>query len=211
TENHRVRQIDLRSGIITTLAGTGERGFSGDGGPAVQASFDGTYGIALDGAGRNLYVADLGNRRIRGINLKTGIISTVAGNGTKGVPADGSRAGGSPLVDPRAVATGSNGTIYVLERGGNALRVVDAGGRIRTLIAPGGGKPDLKGPKHLYVDRGGAVIIADAENNLIRRYAKGELTTLDLGPLKRPHGVYVDRSGVVYICDTYAGRVLRLR
>ena len=81
TQNHRIRRIDLRTGIITTIAGTGERGYSGDGGPAVKAKFDGTFGIALDAGGRNLYVADLGNRRIRRIEIESGIVTTVAGNG----------------------------------------------------------------------------------------------------------------------------------
>ncbi len=211
TQNHRVRRIDMRSGIITTVAGTGERGFGGDGGAAVAARFDGAFGIALDAAGRNLYVADLGNRRVRRINLASGVIDTVAGNGKKSAPADGAMAVSAPLQDPRAVATDRAGNVYVLERSGNALRMVDGTGHIRTLIAPGSGKPDLNGPKHLWVDRDGSVIIADAENNLVRRFRDGVLTTVDAGPLKRPHGVYVDRSGVLFICDSYNGRVLRVK
>jgi DNA-binding beta-propeller fold protein YncE len=210
TQNHTIRRIDLRTGVIATIAGTGERGYSGDGGPAAKAQFNGTFGIALDGGGRRLYVADLGNRRIRMIDLKSGIVTTVAGDGTRGVPPDGAKAIDSPLVDPRAVAVGPKGDVYILERNGNALRVVDTQGRIRTLIAPGSVQPDMKGPKHLCVDRDGSVIIADAENHLIRRYAKGVLTTLDAGQLKRPHGVYVDRSGTLYIADSDNHRVVRL-
>ena len=210
TENHAVRRIDLRTGVITTIAGTGARGFSGDGGPAVQARFDGVYGVALDPGGRRLYVADLGNRRIRMIDLRSGVIATVAGNGSRGVPPDGAPAAASPLVDPRAVAA-SGGAVYILERSGNALRVLDRRGRIRTLIASGTVQPDLKGPKHLCVARDGSVIIADAENHLVRKYANGVLTTLDTGPLKRPHGVYVDRAGALYICDTYNNRILKTR
>lgn len=211
TQNHRIRRIDLRTGIITTIAGTGERGYSGDGGPATQAQFNGTFGIALDAAGRNLYVADLGNRRIRKIDLESGTVTTVAGNGTRGVPADGAIAVESPLMDPRAVAAGAGGNVYILERNGNALRVAGNDGRIRTLIAPGSVSPDMKGPKHLWVDRDGSVIIADAENHLIRRYANGTLVTLDTGPLKRPHGVYVDRDGTLYIADSDNHRVLKVR
>ena len=211
TENHRVRRIDLRTGTITTIAGTGRRGFSGDGGPAVNAEFDGIYGIALDGRGRNLYVADLGNRRIRRIALRSGIVTTVAGNGTKGVPADGAAAAAGPLVDPRAVAADDKGNVYILERGGNALRLLDARGRIRTLIGPEGATPPMKGPKHLCLDRDGGIVIADAENHLIRRYANGALSTIDTGPLRRPHGVYVDSSGTLYICDSDNHRVLKLR
>ena len=211
TQNHRIRRIDLRTGIITTIAGTGERGYSGDGGPAVKAKFDGTFGIALDAGGRNLYVADLGNRRIRRIEIESGIVTTVAGNGTSGVPEDGARATESPLVDPRAVAVDGKGNVYILERNGNALRVLDREGRIRTLIAPGTVKPDMKGPKHLCVARDGSIIIADAENHLVRRYAGGVLTTLETGPLRRPHGVYVDAAGTLYICDTDHNRILKLK
>ena len=210
TQNHRIRRIDLRTGIITTVAGTGEPGYSGDGGPAVKAQFNGTFGIAIDGGGRKLYVADLGNRRIRAIDLKSGIVTTVAGNGTRGVPPDGAKAIDSPLLDPRAVAAGPKGEVYILERNGNALRVVDARGSVRTLIAPGSAQPDMKGPKHLCVDRDGGIIIADAENHLIRRYTKGVLTTLDAGELKRPHGVYVDRAGALYIADSFNHRVVKL-
>jgi DNA-binding beta-propeller fold protein YncE len=210
TENHVIRRIDLGSGTISTVAGTGERGYSGDGGPALKAQFNGTYGLALDRSGQRLYVADLGNRRVRMVDLKSGTISTVAGTGTQGVPPDGAAAAESPLVDPRAVAVGSGGEVYILERSGNALRVLDSAGRIRTLVAPGSVKPDMKGPKHLWVARDGSVIIADAENHLIRKYAGGALTTLDTGALRRPHGVYVDASGVLYIADSENNRVLKL-
>ena len=101
TLNHRVRKIDLKSGLITTAAGT-DKGFSGDGGPATSARFSGIYCISLDPRGERLYLADLDNRRIRMVDLKTGIVSTVAGNGEKGVPADGAEAARAPLVDPRA-------------------------------------------------------------------------------------------------------------
>lgn len=211
TLNHRVRKIDLRSGIITTIAGTGDKGYAGDGGPAVQARFDGVFAIGLGDRGRKLYVADLGNRRIRVVDLKTGVVTTAAGNGTRGVPADGGKATDSPLVDPRAVAADTKGNIYIVERSGNALRVVDKSGRIRTLIAPGSVQPGMKGPKHLCLDRDGSILIADTENHIIRRYARGALTTLDTGPLKRPHGVYLDRTGMLYISDSENHRVLRLR
>jgi DNA-binding beta-propeller fold protein YncE len=211
TQNHRIRRIDLRTRIVTTLAGTGERGYSGDGGPAARAQFNGTYGLALDADGRNLYVADLGNRRIRLIDLKTGIVTTVAGNGERGVPADGAEAAGSPLVDPRAVAVDARGNLYILERNGNALRVVDRSGRIRTPIAPGSVQPDLKGPKHLWIARDGGVIVVDTENHLIRRFANGALTTIDTEPLKRPHGVYEDPSGTLYISDSDNNRIVTLK
>src|SRR5205814_7748526 len=107
------------------------------------------------------------NRRIRKIDLKTGTVTTVAGNGQKSVPPDGDAAVNAPLVDPRAVAVDKKGNIWILERNGHALRVVDAAGKIRTVAGTGkaglsgdGGdalKAQLNSPKHLCVDLGGNV------------------------------------------------------
>ena len=227
TQNHTIRKIDLKTGMMTTIAGTGERAFSGDGGPAAKAAFNGTFGIALNAAQNRLYVADLTNRRVRMIDLKAGTIQTVAGNGERGVPADGSNAAQSPLVDPRAVTVDSKGNVYVLERGGNALRVVDMQGKIRTVIAPGSISPNLNGPKHLCVDKRDNVIIADAENHLIRRYEPKTGKTVTIAgtgekgthvdaadplrtQLNRPHGVAFDSSGTLYISDSYNHRVLKV-
>lgn len=227
TLNHTIRRIDLKTNVITTIAGTGEKGFSGDGGPAAKAQFNGTFALALNKANDRLYVADLSNRRVRMIDLKSGIISTIAGNGQNGEPSDGAEAASSPLVDPRAVTVDSKGNVYILERRGNALRVVDAKGKIRTLIRPGSVTPDLNGPKHLCVDGRDSVIIADAENHLIRRYDPGSgRTTVIAGTgkpgsrihssnplsteLNRPHGVTVNRRGELYVSDSYNHRILKL-
>ncbi len=227
THNNRVGLITLRSHALTSFAGTGAAGYAGDGGTANAAAFKGVFAIALDPAQRNLYIADLSNRRIRRIDLATNLVSTVAGNGEKGVPADGSMAAESPLTDPRAVAADASGNVYVLERGGNALRRVDPNGRIRTLIAPGQFTLNLNGPKHLCTDRQGRVIIADAENNLVRLYdpANGSLRTLagtgkpgitvvNGDPLRtelnRPHGVTIAPDGALIITDSYNHRILRL-
>jgi DNA-binding beta-propeller fold protein YncE len=120
TWNNRVRKIDPKSGIITNFAG-GEKGFGGDGGPAAKAKFGGVYCIAFDPAGKTIYLADLDNRRIRAIDMKTGIVTTIAGNGTKGVPTDGAKATEAPLLDPRAVAADDKGNIWILERGADML------------------------------------------------------------------------------------------
>jgi NHL repeat-containing protein len=241
TWNNRVRKIDAKTGIITTIAGTGQKGYSGDGGPAVQAQFGGIYCVALspgiDARGERLYLADLDNRRIRMVDLKTGIVTTVAGNGERGVPQDGAEARKSPLVDPRAVAVAPNGDVYVLERSGHALRVVNPDGKIRSVVGTGvkgasgdGGdarQATLNGPKHLCLDLEGNVIIADAENHLIRKYlpregkivrvaGTGKKGTAGVGgppeqlDLNQPHGVYVHPSGVLYIVDSSNHRVLKL-
>ena len=145
----------------------------------------GVYCLAFDAEfhGR-LFVADLDNRRIRAIDLTTGNITTIAGNGEKGVPKDSQAATAEPLVDPRAVAVDHSGSVYILERSGNALRVVDVDGKIRTVAgsgksgATGDGGPakeaTFNGPKHLCVDRDNNVLIADTENHLVRKYLSKE-------------------------------------
>ncbi|MCX6897405.1 MAG: hypothetical protein NT105_01775 [Verrucomicrobia bacterium] len=236
TLNNCVRKIDAKTGVITTFAGTGEKGFSGDGGPAAKAKFNGTFSIALDRAGRQLYICDLGNRRIRAMDMKTGLVKTFAGNGQRGVPTDGTDATSSPLTDPRAVCVDSKGNIYILERSGHALRVVERTGKIRTVAGTGkkgfsgdGGdalKAEMNGPKHLYPDLQDNILIADAENNVVRKYipATRKLVrvagtdrkgaALDTNPLKtelaRPHGVYVHTDGTIYIVDSYNNRILKI-
>ncbi len=237
TWNNRVRKIDARTGLITTIAGTGEKGYDGDDGPALKARFGGIYCLALNAKGQRLYLADLDNHRIRVVDLGSGVVRTVAGNGRRGVPEDGADARTAPLVDPRAVAVDAQGNVYILERSGNALRVVDAAGKIRTVAgtgqkgAGGDGGParqaTLNGPKHLCVDRDGNVIIADTENHLIRKYlpregkivrvaGTGKKGAAGLGgpperaELNQPHGVYVHPSGELYIADSSNNRVLKI-
>ena len=235
--NSRVRKINASTGVITTFAGTGKKGFSGDGGPADRAEFGTVIQVALDPAAKHLYVADIDNKRIRRIALETGIVETVAGNGKAGKPEDGTVAKDAPLSDPRAVVAAADGSFYILERGGNALRFVDAAGKIKTVA--GNGKPGLSGdggpaldatmngPKHLCLDRDGSVIIADAENQVVRRYdpktgkitrvaGTGKKGTAGLGgdpiscELARPHGVTIAPDGTLYITDSYNNRVLRI-
>jgi sugar lactone lactonase YvrE len=159
--------------------------------------------------------------------MQTGLIQTIAGNGEKGVPADGARATESPLVDPRAVAVDSQNNVYVLERGGHALRVVRSDGTIRT-VAGTGERGDATGPalqsqfgspKHLAVDGSDNVYIADDQNARIVKYdpqAKTVTTVLGAGAeepnrdLSHPHGVCVHEDGSLYIVDTGHDRIIRL-
>src|SRR6185295_19039684 len=184
TFNNCVRKIDLKTGVVTRVAGTGKKGYSGDGGPAVSADFGGIYCIAFDPKGEKLYLCDLDSRRIRVLALKTGIVTTLAGNGQKGVPKDGEEAKSQPLVDPRAVAADSKGNVYILERGGHALRVVDPAGKIHTVAGTGkaglsgdGGnalQAQMNGPKHLSCDKDDNVLTADTETHTIRLFKPKE-------------------------------------
>lgn len=238
TFGNKVRKVDAKTGLVSTVAGNGKKGFAGDGGPADKAEIGGAFCAELDAKGERLYIADLGNRRIRMVDLATGVITTVAGNGQRGVPVDGTEAKAGPLADPRACAVDSKGNLYILERGGNALRVVDPAGKIRTVVnasgktGSGGDGGDAKaaqmnGPKHLCIDREDNVIIADAENHLIRKYvpATGKILRVagtgkkgsaglngppDKAELNRPHGVYVDAEGTLFITDSYNNRILKI-
>lgn len=223
TLNHRIRKYDPKTGVVSAFAGTGKKGYAGDGGPAKDAEFNGVYCIAFNRNGDKLYVTDLGNRRIRVIHMETRLIHLVAGNGEKGVPKDREQAKASPLVDPRAAAVDSHGRVYLLERSGNVLRVVGPGGKIKTVLK------GLSGPKHLCIDKDDNVIIADTSNHRVIKYhhaAEGDSVTILAGTgkkgnsgaggpalkvdLNEPHGVYVHADGTLYIVDSYNQRVFRL-
>ncbi|MDO8538859.1 MAG: hypothetical protein Q7S40_00350 [Opitutaceae bacterium] len=228
TWNGRIRRVDVSRRTIASVPGFIV--------PAEQARRNGPYCITLDPAGTRLFVADL--RRVHALDLKTGRSRVVAGNGEKGVPADGTTATDAPLFDPRAVATDRHGNVYILERGGHALRVVDRAGKIRTVVNASGKKGSegdggdalqatMNGPKHLCIDHDDSVIIADAENHLVRRYlpstgkivrvaGTGKKGAAGVGgppeqcELSRPHGVTVHRDGTLYIVDSYNNRVLKI-
>jgi sugar lactone lactonase YvrE len=281
---NRLLKVDAK-GVLSHLGGTGKAGFSGDGGPALAAEFNGPHNLAvlpdgnvligdtwaghvrkvdakagtvtslpgysvpaekargsgpycitLDFTGTKLHIADL--TRILELDLNTGKSRVVAGNGKKGRPEDGAVATEAPLSDPRAAAVDRKGNLYILERGGNALRVVTPDGKIKTVVNASGAKggagdggpalaATMNGPKHLCIDLDDNVIIADAESHLIRKFTpkdgklvriagtgkqgKGALggSPLDCD-LARPHGVTVHRDGTLYITDSYNHRILRI-
>jgi uncharacterized protein (TIGR03437 family) len=209
TDHHRVRRISP-AGIVSTLAGTGTAGFSGDGGPAAAAQLNLPYGLAVDLAGY-VYVADLGNSRVRRI-APDGTISTFAGNGTAGSGGDGGAATDARLMQPRNVAADSIGNLYISEFGAHRVRRVTPDGRIATVAGTGlpgfngdgpAGSVLLNSPAGLALDSTGALLIADSANNRIRRLSQGTLTTIG-GPWtgSTPVAVAADLSGTVYMSDT---------
>ena len=225
--NYCIRKIDPATGIISTIAGTGKKGFSGDGANAEKATFSYIMNIYFNPAKDKIYMSDIQNRRVRMVDLKTGMVSTVAGTGKKGKVQEGKLATKTPLLDPRAVAVDSKNRVYVLERGGHMLLRIDKNGKIFRVAGTGkkgfkDGKAkeaQMNGPKYLCVDKDDNVYIADDFNHAIRKYdpQKETLTTI-LGKgfgdpkisLKRPHGVTVHKDGSLYISDSWNDRVLKV-
>ena len=230
---HRIRKV-TPSGIISTVAGDGVGRFSGDGGPATQASLNSPWRLALDGAG-SLYVADRNNYRIRRIS-SAGIITTVAGNGISGFLGDGGPATSASLVDPLAVAVDAAGNLYIADKDGCRIRRVSPSGAISTVAGDGvcrfsgdGGlatAASLCGPHGVTVDRAGNLLIADAYNNRVRKVGlDGIITTVagnggsgysgdgGISPsaaLNTPTAVAADSAGNLYIVDRYNDRIRKV-
>lgn len=221
TDNHRIRKI-TPAGIISTLAGTGHAGYSGDGGRADMAQLDSPYGLAVDSSG-NLYVADFGNQRVRRISTD-GVITTVAGTGQKGATGDGGPAVSAQLMSPRNLVFDSLGNLYISEFEGHRVRKIARDGTISTVAGTGGAGLNL-GPNQasmpalaaqlafpcgLAVDSFDNVYVADSRNNMIRRIANGFLVTVLDGRtdpaflLYSPTGLAIDRSGFIFVTDSTA-------
>lgn len=235
TFNHRIRSFDPATRSVAVVAGTGEAGFSGDGGPARAAAFKQAYCSSLVPAGDAVLVADIGNHRLRQVSLRDGTVVTVAGNGTAGKPADSAAALATPLAGPRAACMTTDGTIYLALREGNAVVEVK-NGVVRTVVNAAGkagyGGDDgpgrdalLAGPKYVSLDRAGRVLIADTENHCIRRYdpESDTITTVAGVPTKagaavgadlrstqlaRPHGCMMAPDGRLVIADSDNDRIL---
>lgn len=228
-----VRRVDARTGIISTVAGNGTAGFSGDGGLATKAQLKQPHSIIFDDAGR-LYICDIGNHRVRRVNLETGIIETFAGTGAPKPTPDGSPVQGTPLNGPRALDFDGRGGLILALREGNAVYRIDltamtyrhlAGTGKSGYTGDGGSAKvaQVAGPKGVSLGRNGDIFLADTESHTIRviRADSGNMETLvgagQLGDgpdgdprlcrLARPHGVFVDGAGNVYIGDSSNHRV----
>ena len=231
-KNHLVRRVDKKTRVITTVAGTGQPGFGGDGGPAAKAQFRQPHSIAFDPQGR-LVLCDIGNNRVRRIDLKSGQIETVAGSGEKLATPNGAPfAPATPLNGPRAIDFDPSGTMYLALREGNQLFRVE-GGKLLHLAGSGAKGYDatpqpaltatLNGPKGVAWSPDGGLYFTDTESHTVRRVdlKTGILRTVlgtgvrgDGGEgsalscaTARPHGVYVDRRGKVYVGDSEANAV----
>ena len=234
-QNHVVRRIDAKTGVISTVAGTGVAGFSGDDGPATKAQLRRPHSIAIHK--EDLFIADIGNHRIRRVDLKTGTISTIAGNGEKELPKPGPTKG-KPMVGPRALYV-TPGTLWIALREGHSiwkLQLGDALEQSSLAHIAGNGKKGysgdggpgklatFNGPKGIVVDEQQRIYVVDTENQVIRGIdtEHDRVTTVagngkrgfggDGGPatkaaMDRPHGICIDADGILYIGDTNNHRV----
>jgi sugar lactone lactonase YvrE len=226
TGNHRIRRVDGDTGIITTVAGSGDAGFSGDGGPATQAQLSGPLAVAVDTEG-HVYLADSGNARVRRVDAASGIITTVAGSGDS--LGDGGAATEARLFWPTDVCVDEAGHLYVADPENRRIRRVDASTGIITTVAGTSGRRGGEGvpatqagllfPKGLVVDAAGHLFIADSQSGRIRRVdaVSGIITTVaGNGALRssgdgkpateaglQPEDVSVDKAGNLYIAEWY--------
>lgn len=238
TFNHCIRRVDGKTGLITTVAGNGTRGFSGDGGSAVKAQFDEPYGVVLDAQG-NLFVADRLNRRVRRVDARTGSIATVAGNGSKRSSGDGGPAAEAGLVEPNGVALDPSGRrLFIADVADHRVRVVDLdSGRIATFAGTGQGKhtgdggpasaASIFGARAVEVGADGTVFILERQGHRLRGVdpRTGIITTRagtgakgyagDGGPALEatfdgPKELAIDRNGDLLIVDTENHAIRRI-
>lgn len=220
TGNHRIRKI-TPAGVITTVAGTGERGFGGDRGQATAAQLDSPAAVAIDPSG-NLYIADAGNHRIRRVTID-GLIATIAGAGTQGWGGDGGPALQASLDTPSALALDRDQNLYIADSGNQRVRKLSPAGVMWSFAGSGvkghfgdGGLAlvaQLDSPGALAFDAAGTLYIADTGNNAIRKVtADGvirEVAGADV--CTAPAGIAAGADGTLFIADTGGNRVRRLQ
>jgi hypothetical protein len=228
--NHRIRKVDV-SGTISTIAGTGTAGFSGDGGAATAAQLSGPGYLHIDNSG-NLLVCDVSNDRIRKINT-SGIISTIVGTGAVAFAGDGGPATAAGIDMPLGVWTNSSGNIYISDRQNGRVRKVNSSGIISTIAGGSSGgdgglatAASISDPRGVYADSMGNVYIAELGTNRIRKInTSGIITTVagtgvasyngdgipaTAATLRSPVGVVMDKAGNMYISDLFNERIRKV-
>jgi outer membrane protein assembly factor BamB len=234
TGNNRIRIIYHANDLVTTVAGNGTRGFSGDGGPATSAMLNAPRAVVVDPGG-NIFIADTGNNRVREVT-PAGTITTVAGTGSAGYSGDGALATSAMLNAPRGLALDALGDLYVSDTGNNRVRRVDHATKVITTVAGNGSagvagdgraakSAELDFPFGLAFDSAGNLLIADSANFRIRLVdPTGEIHTVvascgvsdafvgDGGPpglaqLNQPYGIAVDSNDDLFIADSANNRV----
>lgn len=227
--NHAIRKIDARTGAVSTVAGTGAPGFAGDGGPAAKAMLNEPHSLAIDERDR-VYIGDRGNRRVRRLDLRTGVIETVAGDGSKsGIAPAGAKATGISLIEPDGVAYG-DGKLYAADVSAHCVYVINPEtGSVRLFAGDGNARhagdggpaveASIHGPRAVEVGRDGAVYILEREGMSLRAVdlRTGEISTIagagkkgfsgDGGPPRQatfngPKEIGIDAAGNIYIVDT---------
>ena len=234
TMNHRIRKVEAATGTMTTIAGTGQHRFSGDGGPAVSAALNEPTALAVDRKG-HLYIADQSNNRVRRLDLATGVITTVAGTGEAGYTGDGIVAYEAGLSGPSGLALGPDGALYIADTFNGRIRRVDPETGFISTVAGDGGEYRYQGranefstslsrPYGIALDPEGHILITDSDSHLIRKWDSTRKIVRrvagngmaqfggDGGPpedcsLNYPFGVAVDDQGNLYIADTFNHRV----
>jgi sugar lactone lactonase YvrE len=236
TMNHRVRAVDVATGVITTLAGTGQPRFSGDGGPAAQAALNEPAALVLDGQGR-LFIADQSNNRVRVVDLTSGRIATFAGTGSATYDGDGMPAIGASLSGPSGVVV-QDGVLYIADTFNGRIRAVDLTTGVISTVAGNGGEyryqssdeppsVSLSRPSGIALDACGNLFITDSDSHLVRyrdrqtgviarvagigvaSYAGDGGAALEAG-LSYPFGIAVDRRGALLVADTFNHRIRRI-
>jgi sugar lactone lactonase YvrE len=236
TMNHRVRRVEAATGTITTLAGTGQARFSGDGGPAAQAGLNEPAALALDGLGR-LFIADQSNNRVRVVDLTTGVITTFAGTGSATYDGDGVPAANASLAGPSGIVV-RDGVLYIADTFNGRIRAVDlAVGVIATVAGDGGeyrfhspAEPpstSLSRPSGIAVDAHGALFVTDSDSHVVRRWDRGLRVIVRLAGcgtatyggdggsalesgLSYPFGIVAAPDGSLLVADTFNHRIRRL-
>ena len=235
--NNRIRRVGARTGVIITVAGIGRQGFSGDGGLATEASLDSPGGVAVDATG-DIYIADTFNHRIRVVDHRTGIISTLVGSGNKGSASDDGLPIHAQLSEPTGVYVDPAGNLLIADRANHRVLLLDKTTSVISTLAgtgmPGfsgdggiGTAAQLNGPTAVAADGHGRVLIADTFNNRVRRLdiRTGRITTIagtgaqgfggdgdfaSKAELMEPSGVAVDAKGNILIADTFNNRIRRI-